>query len=776
MNYSGSFQQGSQLNFTQTGNFRKDHKLLSRISAGLEGGRCMVLFYFDIARFHEVEQGCGLEIAKYIIELFNNTLAQGLKDLYKKNIQILTAEGLWGDDFIVIAETLHAPTLTILEYLSAAYRKKIKSSMNAEFLRLTGRDINVNIGYAIIAGDARNADVQLYNATKRAFGIAKGFISMQSVKHLPAFKEILAQKKLHSVYQPIISIRSAAVLGWEALIRGPENSYFQKPDAIFSFAEEEGLLFPLEKICRESAFNNLGELGPGQKIFVNVHPNTINDPAFTEGETMRIIQNLHINPENIVFEITERHQIKDFMSFNRTLTHYRDQGFLVAVDDLGSGFSSLQPIAEIRPDYIKIDMSLVRQIHKDRVKAALMETFVTFAEKIGCEIIAEGIEEEAELALLTTIGVHYGQGYLFGKPVYPKQIIPEEAYLKIRHFVNNGRHHIIRQAFPIDDIVDEAVSIGDCTLVKDVKALFEENTALSGIVVVANNRPSGLVMCHHLDRHLGRKYGVALYYEKPISKIMDKAPLIVDYNTAIELVSQAAMNRNKMKLYDNIIVNRNGFLQGIVSVQTLLDTMTRIRLELAKGANPLTGLPGNIAIEQEHYRCAKNDKPFSIIFVDLDNFKSYNDRYGFEKGDSVLLYTANLLKSGLKEHSDDDAFLGHIGGDDFIIFTTEESVDALCQFVIEKFDAGIKNLYRPEDQAAGGIMAHDRSGQEKWFPFISVSLAVLDCTAQTGKDMKEISGKVAQIKQYAKSRPGSVYVRDRRKNGNDVTQLIGIQG
>jgi len=394
------------LYITQRGNLRKDHDLLSKISASLDGGKCVVLFYFDIARFHEIEQGFGLEIAQYIIKLFNGTLAKGLKDLYKKNIKILVAEGLWGDDFIVITETTQAPTITTLEYLSVAYRKQIKESMNKEFLRLTGRDMDVNIGYAIIAGDTCSVDVQLYNATKRAFGIAKGFISMQSVKYLPEFKEILALKKLNSVYQPIISISSAAVLGWEALIRGPENSYFRNPDIIFSFAEAEGLLFPLEKICRESAFNNLGGIGLGQKIFVNVHPNTINDPAFTEGETMRIIQNLHIKPENIVFEITERHHIKDFTSFNRTLTHYRDQGFLVAVDDVGSGFSTLQSIAEIRPDYIKIDMSLVRGIHKDGIKAALMETFVTFAEKIGCEIIAEGIEEEAELALLANIGVH----------------------------------------------------------------------------------------------------------------------------------------------------------------------------------------------------------------------------------------------------------------------------------------------------------------------------------------------------------------------------------
>ncbi len=761
-NQSESVRKENNIRITNKGKLRKDQELLSRISGSLESGKCVVLFYFDIARFNEIEQGAGLELAQHIIRLFNDTLAHGLKELYKKNIQILATESLWGDDFIVITETLSAPNLTTLENLSIAYRKQISESMNREFLRLTGRDLDVHIGYAIITDNIPNTEVQLYKATKRAYGIAKGFINMQSVKYLSEFKEIIAQNKLHSVYQPIVSIRSAAVLGWEALIRGPENSYFQRPDVIFSFAEEEGLLFPLEKICRESAISRLGELGPDQKIFINVHPDAINDPAFTEGETIRILQKINIKPKNVVLEITERHHIKDFISLNKALTHFRDQGFLVAVDDVGCGFSTLQSIAEIRPDYIKIDLSLVRGIHKDGVKTALMETFVTFAEKIGCEIIAEGIEEEAELAALINIGVHYGQGYFFGRPTYPKQIISEEAYLKTLHFTGNGRHHILKHAFPIGDIVDETVIIDEQTPVKEVKTLFEENTSLSGIVVVENNRPCGLVMRQHLDRHLGKKYGVALYYEKPISNIMDKMPLAVDSGTPLELVSQVAMNRNKMKLYDNIIVTRDGFLQGIVSVQTLLDTTTRIRLELAKGANPLTGLPGNIAIEQEHQRCFRNGECCSIIFIDLDNFKSYNDKYGFEKGDEVLLYTANLLKKGMEECGDNDSFLGHIGGDDFIIFTTEDNVDALCRFIIEHFDAGIKDLYSPEDRETGGIMAHDRSGQERWFPFISISLPVLDCSAETGKDMKEISGKAAQLKQYVKSIPGSAYVRDRR--------------
>jgi len=181
-----------------------------------------------------------------------------------------------------------------------------------------------------------------------------------------------------------------------------------------------------------------------------------------------------MNPDNVVFEVTERHPIKDFSLFNRSLKHYRDQGFMVAVDDVGDGFSTIRSIAELRPDYIKIDISLVRGIHKDRVKTALMETLVTFAEKIGSEIIAEGIEDDAELVSLVNSGVHYGQGYFFGKPAYPKQITTEEAYLKTLRFINNGRQQILKNAFPIGDIVDETIAVDGHVPVKDVKALLKK--------------------------------------------------------------------------------------------------------------------------------------------------------------------------------------------------------------------------------------------------------------------------------------------------------------
>ncbi|MCL6559995.1 MAG: EAL domain-containing protein, partial [Firmicutes bacterium] len=733
--------------------------LLKTIGASLEVGKPVVLLYFDIARFHEIEQSSGHQAAARVLEMFNDALERKIPELFP-SAKLLAVECLWGDDFVVLLEMEQKPDLTILQDIAIASRNGIRESLKHEMIRITGGPLEVHVGFSLLSFKPENPEIQLYNAVREAEGIARGTIDLQTARLLSEFRELLNNSRFNIVYQPIVSFRSGSVLGWEALTRGPQDSYFCSPDIIFSFAEEAGLLYPLEKVCRQIAVNRLGELGPDQRLFINIHPRAISDPNFVRGETLKLIREVGLKPGNIVFEITERHSIKDFSSFNKTLEHYRNQGFLVAVDDAGSGFSCLQSIAEIRPDFIKIDMSLIRGIHANPVKRALLETFVTFAERIGCSIIAEGIEEEDEFNTIANMGVHYGQGYFLGRPDYPKPVISESISLKVLRLASKGRSRVWKHAFPVGDIAETAVTVSGNTQVRDVKRILDENEHVSGVIVVEKNIPVGLVMRHRLYHYLSMQYGVPLYYERPVASIMDRFPLIVEGDTPIETVSQLAMNRDKTKLYDYIIVTKNQLLNGVVSVQTILDTMTRNRLEIARGTNPLTGLPGNIAIEQELLRRAYESLAFSVIYLDLDHFKSYNDKYGFESGDRVLLFTSSLLDSVLRKYGGDKDFLGHIGGDDFIIVTGKERADVLCQRIIKYFDRLIKSFYAPEERKKGKILGYDREGTEKWFPFISISIAVIEQGEGEAADLKAISEKAAKLKRFAKSISGSVYVRD----------------
>jgi diguanylate cyclase (GGDEF)-like protein len=244
---------------------------------------------------------------------------------------------------------------------------------------------------------------------------------------------------------------------------------------------------------------------------------------------------------------------------------------------------------------------------------------------------------------------------------------------------------------------------------------------------------------------------------------MDESPLVVKEDTPIDSVAQLAMNRERLKHNDYIVVERGENLKGVVSVQTILDALTKVRLEMAKGSNPLTGLPGNNAFEQELYRRRGGGKAFSFIFVDLDHFKTYNDKYGFERGDQVLLFAARLMRSVLNKCGSGRDFLGHIGGDDYYLFTEKDEAERLCGKTIRYIDRLIREFYDTEDRKAGTVLAQDREGNEKWFPFVSLSMVIIDIYPEEALDLTKTFQSLVELKRYAKSMPGSKFVRDRRQ-------------
>ncbi|WP_391560439.1 EAL domain-containing protein [Robertmurraya sp.] len=266
--------------------------------------------------------------------------------------------------------------------------------------------------------------------------ISQNIIQLHTYSDLEIRKEfqtLLAKKQLRTVFQPIIDLTTGSTLGFEGLTRGPIQSRFQSPLQLFKYAEEYGSLYTLEKIARELAFENSSTiLSKDEKLFINLSPQVIYDPSFTPGHTVSLLKQYKLSPQNIVFEITERSAIEDFSAFTKVLYHYRDQGFQIAVDDAGAGYSSLQAISEIQPDYIKVDRSLISKIHENNVKKHILDAFVTFAKKMDSIIIAEGIELEEELDAVIQLGIDCGQGYYISRPNFPVAELDETLIEKIR--------------------------------------------------------------------------------------------------------------------------------------------------------------------------------------------------------------------------------------------------------------------------------------------------------------------------------------------------------
>lgn len=232
-------------------------------------------------------------------------------------------------------------------------------------------------------------------------------------------EQIIQAGDVRTLVQPIYRLSDLSIIGYEALSRGPEASEFERPDKLFKIAYDSDLVVRLERLCRHRAFESAAALPEGRLLFVNIEPEAVADPELRDIMLSSVVAESNMAPSQIVLEITERTAVEDFVAFRATLEYLRALGFRIAIDDGGAGYGSMQCIAEVHPEWLKIDMSLVRDIDTDDVRRALVATLVTFAERTGVKLIAEGIERAEQLYVLREAGVEYGQGYLFCTPQTP---------------------------------------------------------------------------------------------------------------------------------------------------------------------------------------------------------------------------------------------------------------------------------------------------------------------------------------------------------------------
>lgn len=187
------------------------------------------------------------------------------------------------------------------------------------------------------------------------------------------------------------------------------------------------------------------------------------------------------------------------------------------------------------------------------------------------------------------------------------------------------------------------------------------------------------------------------------------------------------------------------------------------RFKRALDPNPLTRLPGNTSILRAIQRAADLAVPVCVCYLDIDNFKAFNDAYGFARGDEALRMTARILSNSLKDYKSEEVFVGHVGGDDFVFLVPQEQLEAACSKIIATFDAIIPSLYDDRDRKTGSIVSKDRSGKKQTFPLMSVSIAVVPLDSAGVRHYGQVSEIASQIKKRVKKLAGSNYLVNRRR-------------
>jgi EAL domain-containing protein (putative c-di-GMP-specific phosphodiesterase class I) len=275
----------------------------------------------------------------------------------------------------------------------------------------------LGVGYAAaLRNPFRAGETQLRKALEEAREDARLSRRVRERQRRQSFLGVLLSGGVSSVYEPIVEVASKTVYGYEALARGPLNSDFHSPAAMFGTAEREGLVYELDCVCRQSGLAGATELPNGTRLFLNVRPTAIHDPQFRPDAVIRTLSAASLSPRDVVFEISEQESIGNFSAFREIRDEYRKLGFQFALDDTGAGYASLQALIELEPEFIKVDRALITNLDTDSSKQSLLRALQGVASGIGAKIIGEGLDTLEELDMLGQLGIPYGQGWLFGKP------------------------------------------------------------------------------------------------------------------------------------------------------------------------------------------------------------------------------------------------------------------------------------------------------------------------------------------------------------------------
>lgn len=573
--------------------------------------------------------------------------------------------------------------------------------------------------------------------------------------------QLIAEKNIRTMYQPIVALESGAIIGYEALSRGPEGSAFEQPLALIEAADSCGMSWELDWAFRSLAIERAEGLLEDQYLFINVDPKIIYDETHEVGMTREALSRFNISPGCVIFEITERTAIEDYDGFNQILQNYVDQGYKIAIDDVGAGYSGMNRILETRPQFLKMDMNLIRHIHRDSFKQAIVKSFVQLGQNTNIRLIAEGIETKEELKMLIRLGVYAGQGYYLAKPSPKLLSIPNQIkseIVKYNQIMASSNAYSANYHY-VGTIAEQVRSVNVSVKCKDVEQFFKQYDS-EAICIIDKHRISGIITKSAFHQAMSGQYGHAVYSNREIALIMNTQPLIVDYYTPVHKVAELAIDRQDQSIYDAIIVKRGSFYYGLVSVKHLLQFAIEYERDYARELNPLTQLPGNQIINRVLNDVLVYEGQYVVFYFDLDNFKAYNDIYGFDNGDKIIKMTSKLLLECFKKHDAVNTFVGHIGGDDFVAVMAYKQLSemtTLLQDILQEFDREILSYYNEKDQKMGFIQAEDRSGNKVKYPLMSLSAAGLYGDLKAIGTTDHLGKIMADIKKMAKKRSGSTY-------------------
>ncbi len=539
-------------------------------------------------------------------------------------------------------------------------------------------------------------------------------------------------QELDIAFQPIVNIHTGNLYGVEALLRGVQNIGFSTVFELFDEAYKEDVLYSFDLALREKVIQKFMMIDEYMhiKLFINLDNRLLEMSDYCQGNTVRLLKKYGLQKEMICFELSERHEIRHGAALEDMLANYKGEGFNIAVDDFGSGYAGYKLLHQSAPDIIKIDRFFMGSICKDKKKRILVKGIVAIAVQLGITVIAEGIENETELLTCRELGCHLVQGYAIQKPTTDVSAICLK-YKVVKANRKRGHRHFSYKSRIKDLLFRHEPRVIDQRMADVIDRFKHKHHDEIIPVVDKQGFPLGILDEPRIKKVIVSPFGHALMRnesvkEPGLKKFIQRCP-IADINTDIDQLIECFSEDDDIT---GVIISKNMKYMGYLSARAILKIIGDYNLMHAREQNPLTKLPGNHKIDEYITNLLISKKEGIVVYFDFNNFKAYNDRYGFRKGDRVIQLFADLLRKKLPP----ECFKGHIGGDDFFVgmISSKERADNDIDAILglcRKFSDEVETFYDPEDRQRGYIVAKDRNGVEQQFGFLSVSATVIQISS-----------------------------------------------
>jgi EAL domain-containing protein (putative c-di-GMP-specific phosphodiesterase class I)/GGDEF domain-containing protein len=383
----------------------------------------LVVLYFNFVRYSKIEEIYGWEKLDAVLETTASAVREFLDDDDLGDSRVMVS--FTNDDDFIFFHVPQSGVAAATEGEITEMVTRLQRHVGAQIETVHGEDIaalfDIYVGRAHLYYNPKiRLERLIYRGIREAQNASRSVEQRERARRVNDLKTSLRDRLVYVDYHPIVVASTKEIFGYEALARGKMRT-LRSPEVMFDVAAEADLIWELSRLCRERAIEGMNtRLAPGELLFINVDPHDFTDPAFTEQEVA--------DPSRVVIEITERTAIKDYPKFRDRLKAFRDMGYRFAVDDAGSGYAGLGSIANLEPDFIKLDISLISAIDTNFIKQNLVQTMVRFANDHNAMVIAEGVERAEEFKTVQDLGVHLVQGFYLHRPQSASSpIVPHAA-------------------------------------------------------------------------------------------------------------------------------------------------------------------------------------------------------------------------------------------------------------------------------------------------------------------------------------------------------------